>query len=198
MLSVRDLRRPGLGPVSLEIADGAGLALTGASGSGKSLLLRAIADLDPSEGSVSACGVDRDQVPAPDWRRRVGLVPTESGWWTDRVGDHFADPAAAAPLLTALGLPDGAFGWPVSRLSSGERQRLALARALALAPPVLLLDEPTASLDAAATAAAEGLLRRRLADGVSILLVTHDPGQSRRLGFPLRVLRDGRIEVPAP
>ena len=194
MLKVVDLRRAGLHATSLELADGHGLAISGASGSGKTLLLRAIADLDPSTGVVTADPLERDRVPAPTWRRHVAYVPAESGWWTDRVGDHF-DRAAAAPLLPRLGLPDDALDWAVAQLSSGERHRLALVRALCRAPRVLLLDEPTATLDPAATALVEAEMARRLADGLSLLLVTHDPDQAARLGLPERRMAGGRLST---
>jgi len=195
MLTVTDLRRDGLQPTSLELTDGEGLAIEGASGSGKTLLLRAIADLDPSTGRVVAAPLDRARVPAPAWRRHVAYVPAESGWWADRVGDHLHR-ATAADLLARLGLPDDAPDWSVSRLSSGERHRLALVRALTLAPRVLLLDEPTATLDPAATALVEAELIARLADGVTLVLVTHDPGQAARLGLPVWRMAAGRL-LPA-
>lgn len=195
MLKVAELRRAGLHATSFDLADGQGLAIAGASGSGKTLLLRAIADLDPSTGRVVADRLERDRVPAPEWRRHVAYVPAESGWWTDRVGDHF-DRAAAARLLQQLGLPEDAPDWTVARLSSGERHRLSLVRALCRDPRVLLLDEPTATLDPAATALVEAEIARRLADGVSVLLVTHDPGQAARLGLPERRMVAGRLTAP--
>src|SRR5262245_1591559 len=146
-----------IGPISLEIAAGECLALMGPSGAGKSLLLRAIVDLDPSSGNVKVGRHARDDMPASDWRKRVALVPAESGWWADRVRDHF--PAKVdAGLMEKLGLA-GSLEWDVARLSSGERQRLALARALCRSPEALLLDEPTASLDERATEFVEDLIR---------------------------------------
>ncbi len=181
MLDVRGLRRAGLGPVDLTLAAGECVALSGPSGAGKSLLLRAIADLDPNDGEVSLDGTAREAVAAPAWRRQVTYLAAESAWWDDRVAAHFDDPAAARPLAQMLGLPAAAMDWPVPRLSTGERQRLALARALALSPRVLLLDEPTAALDPEAAAAVEAVLRQRLGQGGAILLVTHDAAQARRL-----------------
>ena len=180
MLDIIDLRTPLVGPISLSLAAGECVAVLGPSGAGKSLFLRAVVDLDPNEGVVRLGGRDRDLMPAHEWRRLVALVPSESGWWSDRVADHFAPEHDPAPLLAAVGLPD-ALGWSVSRLSSGERHRLAIARALALAPAAILLDEPTAALDDAATARIEDLIRARCAAGVPVLLVTHDRAQARRL-----------------
>jgi ABC-type iron transport system FetAB ATPase subunit len=181
MLTIEKLCRPGLAPVDLTLADGEAVAVMGPSGSGKTLLLRAIADLDPNDGAVALDGAARAAMPAPRWRRQVGYLPAESGWWADRVGAHFAAPAEAVPIVEALGLPAEALDWPVARLSTGERQRLALARLLANRPRVLLLDEPTSGLDEAATARAEALLARCLAEGSALLISTHDGDQARRL-----------------
>lgn len=194
MLNIDGLRRPGLTVASFGVDAGECVAVMGPSGSGKSLLLRAIADLDPNEGEVRLNGTLRSGTPAPDWRRQVVYVPAESGWWADTVVVHFADVSAARPILQALQLPDDCLHWPVSRLSTGERQRLALARALCLRPPVLLLDEPTAALDEDAVAAVEHLLLRELDAGHVMLLVTHDAAQARRLAKRMLFVADGAVE----
>lgn len=197
LLEARDLCRPPLGPVSLRLHAGRCLAVTGPSGSGKSLLLRALADLDPAEGTVCFQGTDRTALPAPEWRRRVCYVAADSGWWADTVAEHMpADETAWRPLLEAVGLAEAA-SWPVSRLSSGERQRLSIVRALSRRPAVLLLDEPTANLDAEAAAAVEGLIRRALEDGAGVILTSHDPAQVDRLADDRLRLRAGHME-PAP
>jgi len=181
LLHVEDLTRPGLHPATLQIDVGECVAVSGASGAGKSLLLRAIADLDPCDGRVRLNGEDRAGMTAPAWRRQVIYVPADSGWWATCVGDHFEDRAAAAGFLSRFELPPDALEWEVTRLSTGERQRLALIRAMILAPPVLLLDEPTSGLDNDATARVEALLHEHLATGAAILLVTHDERQAARL-----------------
>lgn len=181
MLSVRDLTTPVLKPASLRLATGECVAILGPSGAGKSVLLRAIADLDPNEGEVRLDERSREAMTAPAWRRLVTYVAAESGWWADHVGEHFGDPRAALPLLDALGLVPAAMDWPVTRLSSGERQRLALARTLVQRPSVLLLDEPTAALDQTSVDRVETLLRAELARGTSVLLVTHAEAQAGRL-----------------
>ncbi|MEO1610335.1 MAG: ATP-binding cassette domain-containing protein [Pseudomonadota bacterium] len=180
MLRVKRLKTLIIGPISFDVARSECVAVMGPSGAGKSLLLRAIVDLDPSEGAVSFNDCDRSDMPAYEWRRRVALVPAESGWWSDRVGDHFHSKEIVASLLDEIGLAD-ALGWEVSRLSTGERQRLAIVRALCNEPQVLLLDEPTASLDMIATASIEKLIRSCCAKGMAILIVTHDRQQAQRL-----------------
>ncbi len=194
MLSVARLSTALIGPISLELAAGDCAAVQGASGSGKTLLMRAIADLDPNRGAVSLGDRARGSFSAPEWRRAVALVPAESGWWAETVGAHFAADPDPAPDLEALGL-DGALGWEVARCSTGERQRLALLRALQTAPRVLMLDEPTAALDGNATAAVEALLRARMAKGLAILLVTHDPAQAARLATRHYHMDAGQLEA---
>ena len=198
MLSVRALARPALEPVTFDLADGECIAVRGASGSGKTLLLRAIADLDPNQGAVTLDGAAREAMAAPEWRRRVVYLAAEPGWWHDTVGRHFDDWDAARDLVAATGLPEDCRWWPIDRLSTGERQRLALVRGLVLDPRVLLLDEPTSGLDDAATEAVEELVRLRLAGGTSVLWVTHDGEQGRRLARRRLVCAGGVVSEAAP
>ncbi len=184
------------GAFDFEAAKGACIAITGASGSGKSLLLRQIADLDAGEGEVFLDGVARSATPAPAWRRQVAYVAAESGWWEDKVGAHFPDLPAARAMAPAMGLKPELFDGHVLRLSTGERQRLALLRTLLPNPPVLLLDEPTGALDEASQAMVETLLAARLATGCTILLVTHDPAQAARLAQRRFVMRAGKLTAP--
>jgi ABC-type multidrug transport system fused ATPase/permease subunit len=198
-LSVRGLNSAIAGPFDLELAPGACLAVTGASGSGKSLFLRLLADLDPGEGAVALDGVDRRSLPATAWRRKAPYVAAESGWWLERAADHFAadQRGAARELALGLGVGADAFEGEVQRLSTGEKQRLALVRALVLDPPVLFLDEPTAALDPVSTGKVEAVLKARLERGTSIVLVSHDAGQGARLGAIARTMRERRLEPAA-
>jgi putative ABC transport system ATP-binding protein len=193
MLQIENLSAPGLRPVSFSLGTGECLAVRGPSGGGKTLLLRAIADLDPNSGNVLLDGVDRQAMPAPLWRRRVGYVPAEPGWWADRIGGHFSDWSAALSLVQRLGLPAAAKDWLVARASTGERARLALVRALMAAPQVLFLDEPTAALDAASVAAVEALMLERVANGLSVLWVTHDPAQAARVAKRGLLVEGGQV-----
>ena len=170
-----------LSNVSLTVPGGQVVCLSGPSGSGKSRLLRAVADLEPHGGTVSVADTCQEDLPAHQWRSRVVMVPADSQWWFDEVGGHFPD-HVKADLPSALGFPPEVMEWSVSRLSSGERQRLALWRALVLEPEVLLLDEPTANLDNDSTEAIETWLleeiRRRQ---IAVLWVAHDVGQIHRV-----------------
>ena len=181
-LRIAGLRSALAGPFDLVIEAGECIAIAGASGSGKSLFLRMIADLDPSEGDVFLDDRSRRSMPAPEWRRQVVYNPAEPGWWAEDVASHFADIAAARALAPRLGVPADLFGGLVLRLSTGERQRLGLIRALALDPKVLLLDEPTGALDADNTALVEAVLRECLAGGASVVMVTHSAEQAERMG----------------
>lgn len=193
MLEVRALKRPELEAGPFQLADGECLAVRGPSGAGKTLFLRALADLDPNEGDVWLDGRARAATPAPEWRRRVTYVAAEPGWWADTVAEHFADWAAASPLVTELGLPAECRLWPVARLSSGERQRLGLVRVLVQSPRVLLLDEPTGALDTEAAGAVERLLAERFGAGTSALWVTHDADQARRVAVRGLMVEQGRV-----
>ena len=194
LLQVRNLRTHVLEPASFGLSAGECLAVQGPSGAGKTLLLRAIADLDPNEGSVSLDGRDRATIAAPDWRRLVGYVPAEPGWWAETVGGHFTDWRRAAALVRDLGFPDMAKDWPIARLSTGERLRLALARALILWPKVLLLDEPTASLDPASVAMVELLIANEQRAGLAVVWVTHDTAQAKRVAQLRLFVREGQVQ----
>ena len=196
-LVLRGLRSTLAGPFDMEVDTGECVAVTGASGAGKSLFLRMIADLDPNEGEVWLDGRERGSWTAPAWRRHAVYAAAEPGWWAERVRDHFAPAVeeAARALLPALGLALAMMDAALTRLSTGERQRLALARALVLDPPVLLLDEPTGALDQEATLRVEEVLRARLARGATILMVTHSAEQAARLGRRRLRMVGGRLEA---
>lgn len=172
-----------IGPIDLVIEAGVCVCLSGPSGSGKSLLLRAIADLDPHAGETMLDGVAMTDMPAPVWRRHVGLLPTESAWWAERVGEHFdTTKDIDGAMLDTLGLGAEVMDWEVARLSTGERQRIAIARLLHRAPEVLLLDEPTASLDPERIARVEYLIADyRAQHQAAVLWVSHDPAQIVRV-----------------
>jgi ABC-type iron transport system FetAB ATPase subunit len=190
-LRVCQLRVLGHGPYDLEVGSGECVTLAGESGAGKTLLLRAIADLEPHTGELWLDGVECAELDAPAWRRRVGLLPSESRWWRARVGEHFT--SQQLPELERLGFGRDVLEWTTERLSSGERQRLALLRLLVQEPTALLLDEPTAHLDRESTTRVESLLADyHERTGASVLWVTHSERQGPRVATRhLRVTRSG-------
>jgi putative ABC transport system ATP-binding protein len=194
MLTVSALTRLHIS-VSFELNDGECVALQGPSGVGKSLLLRAIADLDPNEGAIKLDGTLREALPAPLWRKQVTYVAAEPGWWADTVQEHFTGWNDAIPLVMRLGMPPNCGSWQIQRLSTGEKQRLGLTRALMLQSRVLLLDEPTSALDATSTTIVESIIAERIANGTGVIWSTHDSAQAHRVGSRLFVMSaDGRIE----
>jgi putative ABC transport system ATP-binding protein len=198
MLQVRDLRTSILKPASFSLSAGEAIAVQGPSGAGKTLLLRAVADLDPNEGLVTLDGRNRSTIPGPEWRHLVGYVPAEPGWWADTVGEHFGDWISALGFVRELGFTNEAKAWPITRLSTGERLRLALIRAVMMRPRVLLLDEPTAALDVASAAAVEALMKARMQTGLAVLWVTHDAEQAKRVAHRLLVVEAGQVREEAP
>jgi ABC-type multidrug transport system ATPase subunit len=181
VLRIERLKVGRLPPLSFEVPDGECLSIEGPSGAGKTLLLRAIADLDPASGQVFLDGAERGEFTAPAWRRVVRYCAAEPGWWTDTPRAAINPAPRQDRLLASLGLLTSSLDQPLATLSTGERQRLSLVRALADEPRVLLLDEPTGSLDAANTALVEEHLKFLLLSGRSVILVSHDPRQIERL-----------------
>jgi ABC-type multidrug transport system ATPase subunit len=180
----------GLLPISFEVAAHECLAVEGPSGSGKTRLLRAIADLDAADGYVYLEGAERREVPGPEWRRRVRYASAEPAWWGACAREHFPATAKLDRLLSAVGLESALLDRPISELSTGERQRLGLVRAIADEPRVLLLDEPTSALDAQGAALAEELIKFQILAGRLVILVSHNPQQVTRLAHTRLVLGD--------
>jgi ABC-type iron transport system FetAB ATPase subunit len=180
-LDVQNLRYGGFGPVSFSAGPGERLGVTGPSGCGKTRLLRALADMDEWQGEILLEGQAPGAMRASQWRRQVAYLPAESQWWFDTVGAHFGT-SPEAEALRVLGLDPEVLAWPVARLSSGEKQRLALLRTLANRPSVLLLDEPTAHLDAERERAFEAVVLGCCEkDRLTAVWVAHDPDQLRRV-----------------
>jgi len=190
--------------ISLTIVPGAPTVLIGPNGSGKTTLLRAAMGLIPAtRGGITWGG---RQVSPPDHRailfqRPVMLRRSAAGnvrYALAMAGVPREERAQrAADLLADVGL-QGLERRPARRLSGGEQQRLALARALARHPALLFLDEPTASLDPAATKAIEDIVRAISARGVKVVMSTHDLGQAKRIGGDVVLLHRGRLIESGP
>lgn len=179
-LRVNELFFHGIGPVNFVVTANQCVCISGTSGSGKTLLLRAIADLDAHKGTVFLDDVACIDVPPAMWRKQVGMLMADSQWWRDSVGEHFSQ--VNHDWLAMLGFDASVLDWPVSRLSMGERQRLAMVRLLCNYPKVLLLDEPTANLDADNTQQLEKLIKCYQQEmQAAVVCVTHNAAQIQRL-----------------
>jgi tungstate transport system ATP-binding protein len=205
-LTVRRGARTLLDDASIRIAGSGADVILGPNGAGKSLLLRVLAGLlAPDSGTVAWAGTP------PDRRRavRLGLVFQRPVLFRRSVLGNMRYALAAAGVPRAdredrarAALERAALSAlahaPARVLSGGEQQRLAVARALAADPPVLLLDEPTAALDPSATAAIESLIAEAAARGTKVVLVTQDIGQARRIADRVVFLNRGRILEQTP
>ena len=202
-------RAPILAGFSLTVEAGETMALVGSSGAGKTTVLKLVNRLlVPDAGDVRVKGVETRQWDAIRLRRsvgyviqevglfphlnvgdNVGLVPRLEGWDAERVS------ARVRELLEMMGLAPDTYGtrWP-DELSSGQRQRVGVARALAVDPPVLLMDEPFGALDPVTRRQLQDEFRRLQARlRKTVLLVTHDMAEAMRLADRIGVLDSGRV-----
>jgi len=196
-----------LHPLDLEVADGQCLAIIGPSGSGKSTLLGLIAGLDsPSSGQIEIAGTDITRLSEDDLARLRGekigfvfqffhLVPSLTALENIQVPLEISGKrdarAHAQTLLDEVGLHDRGHHYP-AQLSGGEQQRIAIARALANDPPLILADEPTGNLDSSnGRHILDLLLQVRRSRGATLVLVTHDQ-QVAAVADAQLTLRDGR------
>jgi osmoprotectant transport system ATP-binding protein len=202
--------RPILQNLNLNLSRGEVLALVGQSGAGKSTLLKLTNRmLLPSSGAVLVEGRDTREWDPIQLRRRTGyvlqeiglfphltieenvsLVPRLEGWPLERRRTRTIE------LLTLVGLPPAEFGNRLPReLSGGQRQRVGVARALAVVPPVLLMDEPFGALDPNTRAELQREFKRIQRElGQTVMLVTHDIAEARLLADRVAVLEGGRLD----
>ena len=202
--------RPVLDGVDLEIPDNSLTAILGPSGSGKTTLLRVIVGFEHADSGTLELGgtvVDGPGVRVPSERRRIGYVPQEGSLFphlTVAQNIAFGLPrrerrsAAIGELLDAVGMPDLGGRYP-HQLSGGQQQRVSLARALAIKPTLVLLDEPFGALDAALRSTIRADVKRLLREaGATAVLVTHDQDEALSTADQVAVLRHGKIAQCAP
>lgn len=189
--------------LNLRLHRGERLVLVGANGSGKTTLLRALHGLVPSEGRRELHGAADGAAPslAMVFQKPflLGLSVRANlllGLWLRGVPRR-ERPQRCSDALQRVGLQDLA-GRPAMALSGGQQQRLALARAWALRPDLLLLDEPTANLDPSAKREVENLLAEIAAEGTTLVMSTHNLGQAKRLATRVCYLEGGRLVVDLP
>lgn len=202
-LEYRIAGKPLINGIDLNIPTGSLTVVMGSNGAGKSLLLRLMHGLlTPTSGHILWGGQSMNE----DLRRRQAMVLQRPVLLRRSVAANIrfvlklrkeVVHKRIAGILHEVGLAALA-GQPARRLSGGEQQRLSLARALVLEPEVLFLDEPTASLDPASTAAIEAIVRRAHERGTKIIFVTHDLGQARRLADDVVFLDHGRLTEHTP
>jgi len=189
-------------PLSLEVAAGPSTVILGANGAGKSVLMRLMHGLlAPSSGTVVWSGDNARRRQAmvfqrPVLLRRSALANVTYALKLAHVPRSERE-GLALEALESVGLVTLA-NRPARVLSGGEQQRLALARAWALHPEVLFLDEPTASLDPSSTREIERVIQAFDAAGTKIIMATHNLGQARRLGDEVLFLHQGRLVERAP
>ncbi len=191
-LSISKLSFLQFGPFDLTVQPNECVVISGPSGAGKSLLLRAIADLDPQQGIISLDGKNNFLFSPIEWRKKVGLLPAESEWWYETVGEHFRH--IESTWFTQLGFDPAIAKRAINGLSTGERQRLALLRLLTNKPAILLLDEATANLDSENTQRMEALISAyKQQQQAAIIWVSHDIQQIARIADKHFMLRNNSL-----
>lgn len=182
------LKLPELALIAGDVA-----CLHGESGAGKSRLLRALCDLDSNDLELRLDGAERCAIPAPQWRKQLQYLPAEPVWWTETAAE-LIEPKWQTAAQT-LGLNSEHLNKPITQLSTGERQRAALLRALSAEPRVLLLDEPTAALDNESTREVENLLLEWVAERPrAIVWVSHSAEQRQRIGTRQWQIKNGALQ----
>ncbi len=213
-VSVRLAGRIVLDRVSLRSSKGELIAVIGPNGAGKTTLLRAIAGLAPADGRIQLAGQDAREMSGTTRARTVAYLPQGNiADWPISVRDvvaigripHGGGPGReregdAAAVATALAATDAVHlaERPITELSSGERARVMLARALAVQATILLADEPIAALDPAHQLGVLALLERTAASGTTVLAVLHDLTLAARFASRIVVIDDGRIVADGP
>ena len=188
------------GGVSFDIEDGEIFGLLGPNGAGKTTTLECVIGLrEPDEGTIEVCGIDARQRPR-DVKQKIGAA-LQTTALQDKItprealalfASFYRAPAPPAALLERFGLADKADA-PFDTLSSGQRQRLALALAFVNNPELVFLDEPTTGLDAHARRELHGEIRRMKRDGHTVLLTTHYMEEAESLCDRVGVIDQGRI-----
>lgn len=194
-----------LSDIDLEINENVFITFTGPSGSGKSTLLRLIATLlTPTSGVIKYQGQPQPRFPKPHYRQEVSYCFQQPSLFGETVRDNLAFPFLirdqpwsqkhAEQALASVELPEAMIDAPITSLSGGEKQRVALIRNLLFPPKVLLLDEVTTGLDADTKDCVHRLIASYHQQGMTILMVTHDETEIAA-AETLVEIRGGRLEA---
>ena len=179
--------------LSMQLNAGEIIGISGPSGVGKSVIFKAIADLLPHHGEVLLDNQDKNYFTAPQWRKKIMIVPAESQWWFENVGQHFQ--TIDNKLLSQLGLDKRILSQHIHEISSGEKQRLALLRAIQHQPEVLLLDEPTANLDEHNSTIIEEFVCDYIKNNKAVLWISHNTQQIKRIAHYMLVVNKHKISI---
>lgn len=199
-----------LNGISTEICQGEVVAIIGPSGCGKSTFLRSLNLLEiPTSGQILFEGTDLTDksVDIDKVRQKIGMVFQQFNLFPHRtikenimlapvtlgLMDKEAADKKAQELLERVGLPDKADSYP-SMLSGGQKQRIAIARSLAMNPDVMLFDEPTSALDPEMVGEVLELMRELAADGMTMVVVTHEMGFAREVATRVMFINEGTIQ----
>lgn len=192
-----------LSDINLTIRQGELVTIMGTSGSGKSTLLRLINRLSEADsGAIMLSGKDIRDYPPTLLRKKIGMVFQVPVMFKGSVRDNIAfgmrlweNPMDIETLAHDVGVPEKLLDADSKKLSVGEKQRVCIARALANQPEVLLLDEPTSSLDSESARRIEELLLSLCREqNITMLWITHEKAQAERIGGRRFILKDGRLE----
>ncbi|MBD3402829.1 ATP-binding cassette domain-containing protein [candidate division GN15 bacterium] len=205
-ITANGTRRVLVDDISYSFACGTVYSVVGPSGAGKSSLLRLINRLDePDSGEVRYNDRDYRELSPQELRRHIGYLFQTPYLFPGTVSENlrFAEASLTdsqiAGLLDQVGLEPGVASADVDTLSGGEKQRIAMARLLATQPSVILLDEPTSSLDPTSTRGIEKLIKRIAEERCLVaIMVTHEPEQAVRLGGETLLLVKGRLVEHGP
>ena len=199
-----------LNNISFELSDGEILCLRGKSGAGKTTLIRCICNLDKAdEGSIVIDGVEslENNRPNKNYQDKVGMVSQGLDLFPNltvmenivlapvsrKLMDKEQAEKKAMEILNSLGISDKANSYP-AKLSGGEKQRAAVARACILSPSVLFFDEPTSALDIDSTQDVANLIEEIAENNISVVIITHDEPFCNMLNARTIVIKDGKIE----
>lgn len=198
-----------LSNITVDITDAGVTGIIGPSGSGKSTLLRLLNKLiPPSYGRISFRGTWFDRIPTRDLRKKVGLVQQKPFLFEGTVRENVEygpklwgleySTEGLIKLLKKVALPPKFLERDTRDLSVGEQQRVSLARTIANNPQILLLDEPTSSLDVASEKIVEETLKTLNKEGIKLVIVTHSLEQTKRMTNQVLFLKDGKLVEKTP